>query len=172
MKNPCIRMFYLKFHSTYNICIIYLHVIEALWKIILLINKFYFCHSKNPSDVIKIFLIPSPCIFEKNFLVNKCKKQRCYTENKPLFFDVMKNDHIFLSKVCHFQHDHRFRFSRAIGNIRACKEVRLKMIRIIWEEFSFSVSAKLLIETSNVSYLLSIQSTLKDMFSSTFSNDN
>ena len=38
----------------------------------------------------------------------------------------MKNDQIFPSKVCHFQYDNRFLFSREMGNIRSCKEVRLK----------------------------------------------
>ena len=31
----------------------------------------------------------------------------CHKENKYLFFDIMKNDQIFPSKVCHFQYDHR-----------------------------------------------------------------
>ena len=39
----------------------------------------------------------------------------------------MKNGYIFLLKVCHFQHDHRFLSSREMGNIRAYKGVRLKM---------------------------------------------
>ena len=29
----------------------------------------------------------------------------------------MRNDQIFPSKVCHFQYDHRFLFSREIGNV-------------------------------------------------------
>ena len=43
------------------------------------------------------------------------------------FSDVMKNSQIFPSKVCHFQYDQRFLFSKEMGNIRAYKEVRLKM---------------------------------------------
>ena len=39
----------------------------------------------------------------------------------------MKNGHIFPSEVCHFQYDHRFLISREMGNIRAYKEVYLKM---------------------------------------------
>ena len=34
------------------------------------------------------------------------------------FFKVMKNDEIFPSKVCHFQYDDRFLFSREMENIR------------------------------------------------------
>ena len=50
----------------------------------------------------------------------------------------MRNGHVFPSKVCHFQYDHRFLFSRGMGNIRAYKEVRLK-----WRiEFSFPFSVK------------------------------
>ena len=37
----------------------------------------------------------------------------------------MKNGQIFPSKVRHFQYDHRFLFSREMGNIRTCKEIRL-----------------------------------------------
>ena len=42
------------------------------------------------------------------------------------FSDVMKNGLIFPSKVCHFQFDHRFHFSRKMGNIRTCMEARLQ----------------------------------------------
>ena len=42
------------------------------------------------------------------------------------FFDVIKYDQFFPLKVCHFQYDHRFLFSREMENIRTCKEVRLK----------------------------------------------
>ena len=47
------------------------------------------------------------------------------------FFDVMKNGQIFPSKVCHFQYDHRFLFSREMGNTVSCKEIRLqKLIKL------------------------------------------
>ena len=54
----------------------------------------------------------------------------CYRENKYLFFffDVIKNDQIFLSNICHFQYDHRFLFSREMGNIRTCKEYVCKNV--------------------------------------------
>ena len=65
-----------------------------------------------------MFLIPSLYILEKNVLVNKYKKQMCYEENKSLFIDVMKNNQMFPSKVCHFRYDHRFLLSREVGNIR------------------------------------------------------
>ena len=37
----------------------------------------------------------------------------------------MKDGHIFPSKICHFQYDHRFPFSRKMENIRGYKEVRM-----------------------------------------------
>ena len=64
-----------------------------------------------------MFLIPSLDILEKKF--------PCYIRNKCVimkinlyFFDVMRNCQIFPSKVCHFQHDHRFVFNREMENIR------------------------------------------------------
>ena len=75
-----------------------------------------FCHSKNPSTIMENIFnsIFNSIIFNsiKNFLVK---------ENKYLFFDVMKHGHIFPSNACHFQYDHR-----ETGNIRTCKNVRLK----------------------------------------------
>ena len=119
---------------------------------------------------------------KKKSLVNKYKKQTCHKENKSLFFDVMKNGHIFPSKVCHFQYDHGFLFSRETGNIREYKEVRLKMKNHLGRAFPSHFRQNVFIDTSNVSYLalchflmsssLKIQSTLKDVFSITFSNNN
>ena len=115
------RVLYLKFlsFSSYNICIIHLHVIEACLKVTIAI--LYFFHSKNPSDGIKnIFNSISIYSWKKKFLVNKEKKQRKIN----LFFDVMKNGDIFPSKVCHFQYYYGFLSSREMRNIRVCKEVR------------------------------------------------
>ena len=50
----------------------------------------------------------------------------CSMENKSFFFDAMKNGHIFPSKVCHFQYDNRFLFSKEMRNIRTCKEISLE----------------------------------------------
>ena len=44
------------------------------------------------------------------------------------FFDVMKYAQFFPSEVGYFEHDHRFLFSREMGNIRRCKEVRLQKL--------------------------------------------
>ena len=52
----------------------------------------------------------------------------CYEENKSLFFEVIKNGQIFPSKFFRFQYDHRFLFSREMGNIRTRKEIRLYII--------------------------------------------
>ena len=40
----------------------------------------------------------------------------------------MKNGQIFPSKVSHFQYDHIFVFSREIGKIVMCKEIRLQKL--------------------------------------------
>ena len=121
------RVLYLKFLSSYNICIIHLHVIEACLKVT--IAMLYFFHSKNPSDGIKnIFNSISIYLEKKKILVNKEKKQRKIN----LFFDVMKNGDIFPSKVCHFQYYHGFLSSREMWNIRVCKEVRQQKLSKFW----------------------------------------
>ena len=94
----------------------------------------------------------------------------------------MKNSHIFPSKVCHFQYDHGFLFSRKTGNIREYKVLRLKMKNHLGRAFPSHLRQNVFIDTSNVSYLalchflisssLEIQSILKDVFSITFSNNN
>ena len=50
------------------------------------IAMFYFAIQKILQILRKIFLIPSVYVLEKNFLVNKYKKQMCYQGNKSLFF--------------------------------------------------------------------------------------
>ena len=50
---------------------IYLHVIDTCFKVIIAI--FYFCHPKNPSNIIKTIFNP------KNSLLHKYKKQMWYT---------------------------------------------------------------------------------------------
>ena len=49
-----------------------------------------------------------------------------HKENKVLFFDVIKNDQIFPSKVCHVQYDHRFLFDRKTGE--HYKEISLQKV--------------------------------------------
>ena len=66
----------------------------------------------------------------------------------------MKNGHIFPSKVFHFYYDERFLFSREMGNIRAYKEVRLKLKNHLGRVFSSHFLQNVLIEISNVSYLV------------------
>ena len=51
-----------------------------------------------------------------------------YKENRSIFFDVIKNGQIFPLNVIHFPFDRRFLFSREMGNIRTCKEVRLQKL--------------------------------------------
>ena len=76
-----------------------------------------------------MFLIPSLYILEKNPPCQQIIRNKCVARKINLyFFDVMKNGQIFFSKVCHFQYDNRFLFSREMGNIRSCKEVRLQKL--------------------------------------------
>ena len=113
----------------YNTYIIYLHVIEACLKVTTVM--FYFCHSKNISNITKnIFSSMSICCWKK-LLVNKYKKQMCYKENL-YFFDVMKNGEIFSLKVCHFQYNRRFLFRRETRNSRTCKEVCMQKLIKSW----------------------------------------
>ena len=90
---------------------------------------FYFYHSKNPSNIMKdIFHSISIYFWKKNSLLKNIRN-KCFVRKINLcFFDVMKNGQIFPSKVCHFQYDHRWHFSRKKGNIRMCKEARLKKL--------------------------------------------
>ena len=93
----------------------------------------------------------------------------------------LKNSHIFPSKVCHFQYDHGFLFSREKGNIGEYKVGRLKMKNHLGRAAPSHFWQNFFIETSNVSYLalchflmsssLKIESTLKDILSITFSNN-
>ena len=131
------RALYLKFLSTYTICIIYLHVTEARLEVTIVM--FYFCHSTIPSDVMKnIFNSISPYIWEKISLLTNIRNKRdfffFFLKNKKsirffffFFCDVVKKYHIFPLKVCNFQYGHRFFFSKETRNIRAYKKVRLKM---------------------------------------------
>ena len=101
------RVLYLKFLSSYNICIIYLHVIEACLNVAVF---YFFSFEKSFKCYKKYFYF---------HLFLKQKKQR----NINLLSDVMKNGHIFPSKV---QYHHRFLFSREMESIRAsyvCKNV-------------------------------------------------
>ena len=48
----------------------------------------------------------------------------CYDKNESIYFDVMENDQIFPSKVCHVHYHHKFLFSRTMKNIRSFNELR------------------------------------------------
>ena len=53
----------------------------------------------------------------------------CYKENQLVnksIFHTLKNGKVSPSKVCLFQCDHGFLFSREMGNIRTCKGERLQ----------------------------------------------
>ena len=76
-----------------------------------------------------MFLIPSLYILEQYLLVknigSKCVIRKI---NLLFFFDVMKNEQIFASEICHFEHDDRFLFNREMGNIRSRKDVTLQKL--------------------------------------------
>ena len=67
-------------------------------------------------------------MFLKKTFMSTNTRNKCITRkiNLYFFFDVTKNGQIFPSKVCHFQYN--FLFSREIGNVTSCKEVRLKKL--------------------------------------------
>ena len=52
----------------------------------------------------------------------------CYDKNESIYFDVMENDQIFPSKVCHVHYHHKFLFSRTMKNIRSFNELRLQKL--------------------------------------------
>ena len=139
--------------------------------------------AKNSSDVMKNIFNPiSIYSWKKKSLLTNRGNKRVMKKINLYFFDVMKNGHIFPSKIFHFQYDHRFLLSKKMGNIRPCKEVRLKMKNHLEIVFPSHFLLNVLIETSNISYLilflflmswsLKIQNILKDIFSITFSNNN
>ena len=52
---------------------------------------FYFCHSESPSNIMKIFLIPSLFILEKILPLSKPNSKCIIRKINPYFFDVEKN---------------------------------------------------------------------------------
>ena len=85
------RVLYLKFLSSYNICIIYLHVIEACLNVT--IALFYFFSFEKSFRCFKKYFY-----FHLYSFINKYKKQR----NINLLSDVRKNGHIFSVKSLSF----------------------------------------------------------------------
>ena len=109
------RVLYLQLRGSYNICTIYLHEIEVWFKYI--IAMFYICHSENPSNITKNNSI-SIYSWKQISLLTNIRNKFVIRNINLCFFDVMKNSQIFPSKVCPFQYDHSFVFSREMGNIR------------------------------------------------------
>ena len=68
----------------YNICIIYLHVIEAAC-LKVTIAMFYFFHSKNPLSIINIIFNSSLYIFLKKFLLTNVRN-KCLMRKMNLYF--------------------------------------------------------------------------------------
>ena len=60
----------------------------------------------------QIFLVPSPYIVEKLFLLENIRNKCLIRKTNLYFFDDMKTGQIFPSKVCRFQYNHRFFLSR------------------------------------------------------------
>ena len=115
--------------SFINVCIIYLHVIDDCLKVN--IAMFYFCHSKNPSNIMKnIFSSVTIYSWKRNSLLTNMRNNYVARQINVHFLDVMKNGQIFSSRICHSQYDHRLFFSRDMGNIKTCKEIRLQKHRL------------------------------------------
>ena len=68
------RVLNLQFLGSYNICIIYLHVIDTCLKVIIAI--FYFCNSKNSSNIIKnVFDFSSMYSWKNNFSLTNVRSK-------------------------------------------------------------------------------------------------
>ena len=62
--------------------------------------------------------MPSLYILEKKkSSLTNIRNKRVIRKKYLYCFDVMKNGHTFPSKICHFQYDHRFLFSREMGKV-------------------------------------------------------
>ena len=86
---------YRQFLVSYNLCTIYLHVIEVCLKVTIAV--FYFCHSKNSLNVMNNTLNPIS-IYSWKKIEKKYKKQMCYKENKSQFLTLWRMDTFFLQK--------------------------------------------------------------------------
>ena len=78
------RVLYRQFLVSYNLCTIYLHAIEASLKVTIAV--FYFCHSKNPSNIMNNTL-NSISIYswtKKNLLTNI--RNKCIIRKINLYF--------------------------------------------------------------------------------------
>ena len=108
---------YTYFLGSYNICNIYLHVIEACFKVIIVMFNFF--HLGNLGNIMKNALNSISIYFWKKMaLLTNIRKKRLLTS--------WKMAKILSSIVSHFQHDYRLLFSTEMGNIRTCKKVRLQ----------------------------------------------
>ena len=119
-------------------------------------------------------------IFLSTNIRNICVKRKI----NRYYFDVMKNDQIFSSKVYHFQYDNRFLFRREIENVRRIQIARitfalaffkmLKMENYLGETFSFPFPAKCFNKNFAISLCHKVQkigNRLKVIFFITFSNN-
>ena len=148
------RVLYLKFLSTCNMCIIYLLVIDAYLKVT--ITMFYFCHSKNPSDVIKnIFNSISINLWKKISLLTNIRNKRVIRKINLYFLASWKIATFSLQKfVIYNLITDSFLIEKCGKNIREYNEVRLKMKNRLGRVFPSHFLQNIFIETSNVSYLV------------------
>ena len=101
---------YLQYLGSYNIRIIYLHVIEACLKVTIVI--FFSFHSKNPSNIVKnIFNSISIYSWNKIYLLANTRN-KCFMRKINLYFLTIW----------------KFLFCREMENIRTCKEIRLQKL--------------------------------------------
>ena len=93
-------MLYVYLFGSYNMCIIYLHVIETCLKVT--IAMFYFCHLKNSSNLMINDFNSISIYFWKKMFFSTNIKNKCVTRKINLFFDVMKNGQNFSFKSFSF----------------------------------------------------------------------
>ena len=95
------RVLHLKLLRAYNICIIYLHLIEVCLKVT--IAMFYFCHSEHPSDIMKnIFNSISIYSFKKISFLTNVRNKEVVRKTNFYFFTSWKMALFFLQKFVIF----------------------------------------------------------------------
>ena len=121
------RVLYLSLLGSYNICIIYLRVLEACLNVTIVM--LYFFHLKNISNVfhnIWSLWIPSLYIFEKKGSLLTYMRNKCVMREVNLYFlTLWKMVKFFLQKFFVFN---MITVSKEIGNIRTCKVMLLQKL--------------------------------------------
>ena len=110
--------------GSYNIYIIYLHVIETCLKVTIVM--FYFCHLKNTSNIMKnIFNSISIYSCKKVSLLTHLRNKCVIREVNFYFLTLWKLAKFFLLKFFVFN---MITVSKDMGNKRTCKEMHLQKL--------------------------------------------